>query len=118
MSIDWPTIATTGITVTAAGLAYIGSIRPREAAVASSPNDAYRIIARVENDTRTPRFDTRVWPTHWPHDAPEHRFTLVQAHREFQKHMDCHIDHCPRKHAAWTVIVAEEYGHADARRSA
>jgi hypothetical protein len=43
------------------------------------------------------------WPAEWTCTPPEHPFTLTQAHRWMQLHRD---HDCPRKHAAFTALVA------------
>ncbi|WP_067468547.1 hypothetical protein [Nocardia amamiensis] len=46
-----------------------------------------------------------VWPHAWTHRAPDTPFTVKEAHDEMQRHRDCRLDHCPRKDAAFTVLI-------------
>ncbi|MCX4094920.1 hypothetical protein [Nocardia sp. alder85J] len=39
------------------------------------------------------------------HTAPEHVFTVSEAHRAMQRHRGCSRDDCPRKEAAFRVLV-------------
>lgn len=40
------------------------------------------------------------------HEAPSTPFTVDEAHRQMQRHRGCAIADCPRKEAAWQVLVA------------
>lgn len=44
-----------------------------------------------------------LWPLGWPHEAPEMPFTVEQAHRVWQQHMN---HDCPRLNAALEVLRA------------
>jgi hypothetical protein len=46
-----------------------------------------------------------VWPTGWPHEAPETPFTVPQAQLTMRRHRECARGSCPRKGAAWQVLV-------------
>lgn len=48
--------------------------------------------------------------TSWVCDEPPVRFNIAQAHRAMQIHRDHLLDECPRKRAAFRVLVEE--GHA------
>ena len=39
------------------------------------------------------------------HHAPERRLAVEQAHRTMQQHLDCTVADCPRKAAAYAVLV-------------
>jgi len=45
----------------------------------------------------------------WTHEAPDHPLTVAGAHRIMQQHRACDRDDCPRKAAAYRVLV--EAGH-------
>lgn len=40
------------------------------------------------------------------HEAPAAPFTVDEAHRVTQQHRGCAIADCPRKEAAWQVLIA------------
>ncbi|MBO0878978.1 MAG: hypothetical protein J2P17_01050 [Mycobacterium sp.] len=42
----------------------------------------------------------------WLHDTPTTPPTTERAHRDMQLHVDCLIDECPRKRAAYKALVA------------
>lgn len=46
-----------------------------------------------------------VWPTGWPHEAPETPFSVAQAQLTMRRHRECNRGTCPRKSAAWQVLV-------------
>ncbi|AHH16606.1 hypothetical protein NONO_c18060 [Nocardia nova SH22a] len=48
-------------------------------------------------------------PSMWIHAAPANLFTVEQAHREMQIHIDCLIHECPRKMSAYNTLV--DAGH-------
>jgi hypothetical protein len=39
------------------------------------------------------------------HSAPEHDLSVNEAHRTMQRHRGCSRDDCPRKEAAFRVLV-------------
>lgn len=82
-----------------------------------APNSASVLISRInaEKGSRRSGFDARLWPTHWPHDAPDRPFSTVEAHQVMQRHIDCTIRRCARKRAAWDTLVRA--GHATPARS-
>jgi hypothetical protein len=43
--------------------------------------------------------------TSGPHAAPAASLNLSQAHLTMRQHRNCRIGACPRKHAAWQVLV-------------
>jgi hypothetical protein len=45
----------------------------------------------------------------FPHDAPASTFSLAQAHQAMLTHRTCDRRECPRKNAAWTVLVDAGY---------
>lgn len=49
--------------------------------------------------------DARLWPTGWPHEAPEHPLSVPEAHQTMQHHRQCCADQCPRKAAARQVLI-------------
>ncbi|MBY8856058.1 hypothetical protein K7711_06175 [Nocardia sp. CA2R105] len=49
--------------------------------------------------------------------APLRRFTVDQAHRAMQLHIDCIITECPRKQHAYNVLVEEGHVRPDAGRT-
>ncbi|QIS23696.1 hypothetical protein [Nocardia terpenica] len=75
---------------------------PRQPRHAPSP----ALIHPAEDD-----MDTTMWPTGWPHEAPDHSLSTIEAHLTMQRHKRCRLDTCARKRAAWTVLVAA--GHID-----
>jgi hypothetical protein len=56
-----------------------------------------------------------VWPVGWPHEAPETPFTVAQAHVVMQQHRRCAAERCPRKRAAFRVLVAAGHAVPDSR---
>lgn len=58
-----------------------------------------------------------VLPAGRPHEAPESPLSVTESHRVMQRHMDCHLDECPRKAAAWRILVDAGRVTPDPRRS-
>ncbi|WP_157185526.1 hypothetical protein [Nocardia transvalensis] len=46
------------------------------------------------------------WTRNWSHDAPGTPLTVVEAHREMQRHRECLLEDCPRKANAFAVLVS------------
>lgn len=46
-----------------------------------------------------------MWPTGWPHEAPEDPLSVSEAHQTMQRHKGCRTDGCPRKAAALRTLV-------------
>ncbi|MEV6323527.1 hypothetical protein AB0M45_20370 [Nocardia sp. NPDC051787] len=53
--------------------------------------------------------DRSVYPTAWPHEAPDQPLTPEAAHYAMQRHASCPIDTCARKRAAHNALI--EAGH-------
>ncbi len=49
--------------------------------------------------------DSSLWPTGWPHNAPDKPLSIPEAHQTMQRHRPCDRTECGRKQAAWTVLV-------------
>lgn len=49
--------------------------------------------------------DPTLWAPRWPHDAPDEPLTAGEAHRTMQRHRTCLREECPRKNAAYNVLV-------------
>jgi hypothetical protein len=82
----------------------------------AEPDDmsAQAIIDRVAAEWRTERERERIraerpdpglWPTGWPHEAPEHPLSVSEAHQTMQRHRECRADQCPRKAAARQTLI-------------
>jgi hypothetical protein len=57
-----------------------------------------------------------LWPTGWPHEAPDHELSSTEAHQAMQRHRVCDRHECLRKGAAWSVLVAAGHIHPDSHR--
>lgn len=69
-----------------------------------------RLQAEWRAEHRRPRIraeqpDARLWPTGWPHEAPDHPLSVPEAHQTMQGHRQCRADQCPRKAAARQVLI-------------
>lgn len=73
-------------------------------AIIDRVQDEWRAQRRRER-VRTELPDAGVWPTGWPHEAPDHPLTSPEAHLTMQRHRDCRTDQCPRKAAARQVLI-------------
>ncbi|MEU2014042.1 hypothetical protein, partial [Nocardia sp. NPDC019302] len=51
------------------------------------------------------RPDPGLWPTGWPHEAPEQPLSVSEAHQTMQRHRECRADQCPRKAAARRTLI-------------
>lgn len=51
--------------------------------------------------------DAAMWATKFPHDAPDKPLGVAEAHKTMQRHLTCLREDCPRKSAAYSVLVAE-----------
>jgi hypothetical protein len=63
------------------------------------------------------QFDTVYWPEQWPHEAPEQKLTIPEAHQAMQRHKGCRRDECARKGAAFNTLVAAGKIQPDASRT-
>ncbi|WP_216917877.1 hypothetical protein [Nocardia noduli] len=50
-----------------------------------------------------------VWPSGWPHEAPERPFGVIEARQALRRHRPCHPDRCARKAAASRALRAAGY---------
>jgi len=50
--------------------------------------------------------DATMWPTNWPHEAPDGPLSVAESHQTMQRHLTCLREDCPRKSAAYMVLVA------------
>ncbi|MEU2039131.1 hypothetical protein [Nocardia niwae] len=73
---------------------------------------AQAIIDRVTAEWRAARErmgteqpDAALWPTGWPHEAPETPLSVTEAHLTMQRHRTCRADQCPRKAAARQTLI-------------
>jgi len=64
----------------------------------------------------TTDMDISLWPTGWPHEAPEERLTVAEAHLTMQRHRGCLREECPRKGAAYRTLVEEGRIRPDSSR--
>jgi hypothetical protein len=53
------------------------------------------------------RHRAQEWVAVWMHVARPRPPTVEQAHRDMQLHCECQRQACPRKYAAYDVLVAE-----------
>jgi hypothetical protein len=60
---------------------------------------------RAERERERIRADPGLWPTGWPHEAPEHPLSVSEAHQTMQRHRECRADQCPRKAAARRTLI-------------
>ena len=98
----------------------------RDNAETARPNvSAQAIVTRVQAERRREHrraqvahaADTNMWPDGWPHEAPDHRLSVLEAHRAMQRHRDCLIDECPRKRAAWNTLIEAGKVRPDSART-
>jgi hypothetical protein len=61
--------------------------------------------ARERERPRTEHPDPGLWPTGWPHEAPDNPLSVPEAHRIMQQHRMCRADQCPRKAAARQALI-------------
>lgn len=61
--------------------------------------------------------DPALWPVGWPHEAPDHPLSAAEAHQTMQRHSGCSRAECPRKAAAYTVLVAAGHIRPDTGRT-
>lgn len=64
------------------------------------------------------RIDPAYWPYRWPHEAPDHPLSVPEAHQAMQRHYGCDRGDCPRKSAAWHVLVEAGKIAPDSHRAA
>jgi hypothetical protein len=57
------------------------------------------------------------WPVGWPHDAPDRQLSVYESQRTMQLHRDCEMPSCPRKSAAWQVLVEAKKIQPDSSRA-
>jgi len=106
MAVDWILVlGTAGGALTAVALlALVMYVAAKEPQQELTPvRGTSEAVKSGQPPKRTVAHD--VWPRVWTHTAPDEPFTIPQAHREMQRHRDCGLDHCPRKDAAFTVLV-------------
>ncbi|WP_040865725.1 hypothetical protein [Nocardia exalbida] len=72
------------------------------------------ITRRVERERGD--MDTPDWPMGFPHDAPDHAMGVGEAQMTMQRHRTCRVGECPRKTAAWRVLVEAGRIRPDAGR--
>ncbi|MCC3327392.1 hypothetical protein [Nocardia abscessus] len=60
---------------------------------------------RQRERSRVEQPDAGLWPTGWPHEAPENPLSVAEAHWTMQRHKDCRTDLCPRKAAARQTLI-------------
>ncbi|MEV0297160.1 hypothetical protein [Nocardia sp. NPDC050710] len=91
---------------TAGAVIYLSPARPTGRTVAE-------IEQRIADEpAEPPKHDVAngVWPSSWTHEVPDEPFTVAQAHIAMQQHRRCGAAVCPRKKAAFRVLI--EAGHA------
>ncbi|MCM6777917.1 hypothetical protein NDR87_31535 [Nocardia sp. CDC159] len=49
--------------------------------------------------------DQGMWPNGWPHEAPDGLMSIPEAHQTMQRHRGCLRTECPRKEAAYFVLL-------------
>ncbi|QIS21905.1 hypothetical protein [Nocardia terpenica] len=96
-----------GLQVFAATMVMIGvlgavliSVRPQRVPQGRSVADIRRRISAE----RAPVLAVAA-PT-LPHGAPDRPLEVPEAHRVMQQHLDCAVASCPRKAAAYDVLIA------------
>jgi hypothetical protein len=57
-------------------------------------------------------------PLGWPHKVPVRPFTITEARQAMLTHHTCDRSECPRKNAAWAVLVDAGYVTPDSAREA
>ncbi|MCP2319597.1 hypothetical protein APR12_004966 [Nocardia amikacinitolerans] len=78
---------------------------PEGRSVAEIRQKVQRSDRRVQIEQENALMDTDVWPVGFPHDAPDHRMSQLEAQMTMQRHRTCLVNECPRKTAAWRVLV-------------
>lgn len=96
MSTNYALIGTSLLLIAATACFYLMPLR--------APKNAgkHRLSPAIE-DSQT--MDATLWPTGFPHDAPDEPFTVFQAHKAMQLHRNCQKEECPRKSAAFRTLV-------------
>lgn len=61
--------------------------------------------------------DVTLWTAGFPHDAPDEPLSVYEAQKTMQRHRACLRDECPRKQAAWQVLVDAGHLKPDPRRN-
>ncbi|BDT95731.1 hypothetical protein IFM12275_57070 [Nocardia sputorum] len=61
--------------------------------------------ARERQRLRAEQPDAGMWPTGWPHEAPDTPLSVTEAHLAMQRHRACRTDQCPRKAAARQTLI-------------
>jgi hypothetical protein len=51
--------------------------------------------------------DPTMWAAGWPHEAPDHPLSAVEAHQIWRSHAACPIDCCQRKAAAIEFLIGD-----------
>lgn len=66
-----------------------------------------RSVPEIQQRVRPERneMNSEVWPVGYPHDAPDRPMMLPEAQMTMQRHRACRVGECPRKTAAWRLLV-------------
>ncbi|MEU2042958.1 hypothetical protein [Nocardia niwae] len=97
----WPLLAVvTGAVLLTALIGLALWLRPVRVPEGRSVDEITRRV-RMERGA----MDTALWPMGFPHDAPDHAMGVGEAQMTMQRHRACRVGECPRKTAAWRVLV-------------
>ncbi|MGW4327363.1 hypothetical protein ACWEKR_15875 [Nocardia sp. NPDC004573] len=91
--------------VVAVGAVVLGSLigvvsRPVRLPEGRSVDEITRRVEQERGD-----MDTALWPLGFPHDPPDYAMGVGEAQLTMQRHRACRVGECPRKTAAWRVLV-------------
>jgi hypothetical protein len=65
------------------------------------------ILMALEAYASKDTMDPTMWATGWPHEAPDHPLSAVEAHQIWRRHAACPIDCCQRKAAAVEFLIGD-----------
>ncbi|MGY4098956.1 hypothetical protein ACW2Q0_05235 [Nocardia sp. R16R-3T] len=86
---------------------------------------AQQILERIRSEQQRQKVlaedarnaDAGMWPNGWPHEPPDQPLSVLEAHQTMQRHRGCRTDGCPRKAAAFAVLVESGKVRPDPRRA-
>ncbi|MGW4715592.1 hypothetical protein [Nocardia sp. NPDC004260] len=100
-----------GAVVLAASIGVALWLRPVRLPEGRSVEEITRRVQRERTD-----MDATLWPMGFPHDAPDHALGVEEAQMTMLRHRACRVGECPRKTAAWRVLVEAGRIRPDAGR--
>ncbi|BCK54101.1 hypothetical protein [Nocardia wallacei] len=95
----WQVFAATMVLVGAMAVVVL-NVRPQR--LPTGRTSVAEIRRRVLAESAPPAMPVAAAPSH---RAPDHGFEVPEAHRTMQEHLDCSVAACPRKAAAYRVLV-------------